>query len=47
MKKVLSLIAVVFIAFSALGQSTMTDKQVLDYVKKGMASGKSQKVMMQ
>jgi len=47
MKKVLSLIAVVFIAFSALGQSTMTDKQVLDYVKQGMASGKSQKVMMQ
>lgn len=36
-----------FIALAAMAQSTMTDQQVLDYVKQGMAAGKSQKVMMQ
>lgn len=31
----------------ALAQSSMTDKQVLEYVKQGVSSGKSQKVIMQ
>lgn len=36
-----------FLALAAMAQSTMTDQQVLDYVKQGMAAGKSQKIMMQ
>lgn len=36
-----------FLALAAMAQTTMTDQQVLDYVKQGMAAGKSQKVMMQ
>ena len=35
------------LTFAAMAQSTMTDQQVLDYVKEGMVAGKSQKAMMQ
>lgn len=45
MRKIFYCIALLFLALmpcTALAQSTMTDQQVLEYVKKGMASGKKQ-----
>lgn len=35
------------IAIAAMAQSSMTDQQVLDYVKRGLSQGKSQKIIMQ
>lgn len=46
LKRMLLLAAVVCSTFAALAQSTMTDIQVLEYVKSGLAQGKSQEVMM-
>ncbi len=46
-KKILTLAACLFVAgFAALAQSTMTDQQVLDYVKTGVKEGKSQDQMI-
>ena len=45
MRKIFYCIVLLFLALmpcTALAQSTMTDQQVLEYVKKGMASGKKQ-----
>lgn len=47
MKKIFVILTMAFMTVAAIAQSTMSDQQVLDYVKNGMASGKSQKVMMQ
>lgn len=47
MRKFFLFLAIAFMSFVATAQSTMTDKQVLDYVKQGMTAGKSQKIMMQ
>lgn len=47
MKKLLLFLSIAFLAVAAIAQSTMSDQQVLNYVKEGMAAGKSQKVMMQ
>ena len=45
---ILSFMAVsMFFATQMFAQSTMTDQQVLDYAKEGVASGKSQKVIAQ
>lgn len=49
MKKFFLLITLLAMAFAfapAYAVSTMTDRQVLEYVKKGMASGKSQKDLL-
>lgn len=47
MKKIFLFLTLAFLAAVAVAQSTMSDQQVLNYVKEGMAAGKSQKVMMQ
>lgn len=46
LKRMFLLAAVVCSTFAAIAQSTMTDIQVLEYVKSGLAQGKSQEVMM-
>ena len=46
LKRMFLLAAVVCSTFAAVAQSTMTDIQVLEYVKSGLAQGKSQEVMM-
>lgn len=48
MKRLIAIIAAGLVAFSAAqlsAQSTMTDQQVLTYVKEGIAAGKSRKMM--
>ena len=46
-KKIMTLAACLFVAgFAALAQSTMTDQQVLDYVKTGVKEGKSREDML-
>ena len=46
-KKIMTFAACLFVAgFAALAQSTMTDQQVLDYVKTGVKEGKSQDQMI-
>lgn len=46
-KKIMTLAACLFVAgFAALAQSTMTDQQVLDYVKTGVKEGKSHEEMI-
>lgn len=46
-KKLMTLAACLFVAgFAALAQSTMTDQQVLDYVKTGVKEGKSHEEMI-
>lgn len=47
MKKLFLFLSIAFLSIAAIAQSTMSDQQVLSYVKEGMAAGKSQKVMMQ
>ncbi len=47
MRKYLSFLFFVLLSVVAMAQSTMTDQQVLDYLKEGLASGKTQRVMMQ
>lgn len=47
MKKLLLFLSIAFLSIAAIAQSTMSDQQVLNYLKEGMAAGKSQKVMMQ
>lgn len=47
MKKIFLFLTLAFLSAVAVAQSTMSDQQVLNYVKEGMAAGKSQKVMMQ
>ncbi len=42
----LSIIGLTIISIPTLAASTMTDRQVLEYVKKGMADGKSQKDLL-
>lgn len=46
LKRMFLLAAVVCSTFAAVAQSTMTDIQVLEYVKSGLEQGKSQEVMM-
>ena len=46
LKKLLLLVAVICAAFTAVAQSTMTDIQVLEYVKSGIEQGKSQEVLI-
>lgn len=47
MKKLFLFLSIAFLSIAAIAQSTMSDQQVLNYLKEGMAAGKSQKVMMQ
>ena len=49
MKKLILLLSFFLMAITSIpaqAASTMSDRQVLEYVKKGMASGKSQKVIL-
>ena len=46
LKKLFLLAAVVCTTFAAVAQSTMTDIQVLEYVKSGIEQGKSQEVLI-